>query len=201
MRRALAHQTINLAVCLLAGGESTRLPGKLESDAGGMPLLVRVYRNLAPIAPVTISAKAGFPPELDAALDAPVVVDRWARRGPLGGLLSAFGEMRAARVFVVAGDLPRVNASVFDRLALAWSTDCEAVVPEHVTAGVERIEPLCALYDRLAFLREAYPIFTSGSGSVRSVVERLRATRIYFPDAGVFANVNTAKDHRALFQR
>ncbi|MGZ3498095.1 MAG: molybdenum cofactor guanylyltransferase [Vulcanimicrobiaceae bacterium] len=186
------------AVCILAGGEATRFPGKLESDAGGVPLLVRVYRNVRSIGPVTISAKSTFAPEVDAALDCPVVIDRWPRRGPLGGLLSAFGEMRSARVFVVAGDLPFVDRSIYDRLARAWSPGTETAVPVHGTRGDERVEPLCALFDRAAFVREGYPIFTSGSGSVRGVVERLRAAHVRFDDARIFANVNAAKDRRVF---
>jgi len=44
------------AVVILAGGEASRFPGKLESDAGGGPLLLRVYRNVRDIGPVFISA-------------------------------------------------------------------------------------------------------------------------------------------------
>ncbi|HEY8297878.1 MAG TPA: molybdenum cofactor guanylyltransferase [Candidatus Baltobacteraceae bacterium] len=192
-------RTSDLAVCILAGGEATRLPGKLEGDAGGMPLLARVYSNVAGIAPVTIAAKSTFAPELDAALLCPIVVDRWVKRGPLGGLLSAFGAIRAARVFVVAGDLPRVTAEVFDALARAWNPQTEVAIPVHGERG--HSEPLCALYDRVAFLQAAYPIFTGGSGSVRGVVEHLRATPVRFADPGVFANVNTAMDRRELYAR
>lgn len=183
-----------LAVCILAGGEATRLPRKLEDDADGMPLLARVYRNVAGIAPVTISAKGSFASKLDAELDCPIVVDRWAGRGPLGGLLSAFGVIRAARVFVVAGDMPLVSSSVFDELARAWNALTEVAISVH---GKPRLtEPLCAIYDRAAFLREAYPIFAGGSGSVRRVVEHLRTTPVSFEDPRVFTNINTATDRR-----
>ncbi len=190
----------SLAVCLLAGGEATRFPGKLESDAGGVPLLIRVYDNVRSIAPVTVSAKDGFGAELDAALGCPIVVDRWPRRGPLGGLLSALSAMGAERVFVVAGDLPFVDGRVCGRLEREWRRDTEAAVPVHGTCEDARMEVLCALYDRSAFLREAYPIFTNGSGSVRAVVERLRVARVSFSDERYFANVNTAQDRRTLFQ-
>ena len=38
---------LDLGVIVLAGGEATRLPGKLFLDAGDLPLLVRVYRNVS----------------------------------------------------------------------------------------------------------------------------------------------------------
>ncbi|MDQ2872833.1 MAG: molybdenum cofactor guanylyltransferase [Candidatus Eremiobacteraeota bacterium] len=195
-----AHpERTSLAVCLLAGGEATRFPGKLESDAGGVPLLERVYENLRSIAPVTVSAKDGFSADLKAALACPIVVDRWARRGPLAGLLSTLPMLDADRVFVAAGDLPFVDAQVYARLNRAWTNDTQAAVPVH--GSNDRIEPLCALYDRAAFLEAAYPIFTNGSGSVREVVERLRVVRVRFEDGRVFANVNTALDRRTLFHR
>ena len=74
-------------VVILAGGEATRLPGKLELDAGGLPLIVRVLQNVRAAGPVYVSANRSFPPEIDMALHCPIVVDRHPGRGPLSGLL------------------------------------------------------------------------------------------------------------------
>lgn len=186
-----------LAVVILAGGEATRLPGKLELDAGGIPLIVRVFRNVRAAGPVYVSASRSFPPEIDRALECPIVIDRWPRRGPLAGLFSAFEAVKEPRVFAVAADAPFVDARTAGELARLWEPGIEAVVPVNAQG---RLEPLCALYDRTAFLAAAGTVLREGSGGVASLVERLRAKRVRLSDERVFMNVNTAADRRALLE-
>jgi molybdopterin-guanine dinucleotide biosynthesis protein A len=183
------------AVIILAGGQASRLPGKLELDAGGVPLLLRVYRNVRGIGPVYISAAGGFPVELDLELKCPIVVDRWPKRGPLVGLYSTLGHVREERVFAVAGDAPFVDESVFRQLDSAWEADTQAVVPVN-SQGC--LEPLCALYARSALLEAAAYVLAEGSGGVAAAVERLQAKRVRLLNERVFANVNTAADRRTV---
>ena len=70
-------------VCILAGGEATRLPGKLALDVGELPMLVRVYRNVSPGRTTWLSTKGPLPPELAAHIE---------------GLEAYLKEMRPARV-------------------------------------------------------------------------------------------------------
>ena len=180
----------DLAIVILAGGRATRFPGKLEASLDGVPLLARVYENLREAAPVVIAGRGGFSDALDMRLDCPLVIDRVPDRGPLGGLVTACGAVRAARVFAVAGDAPHVNASVLDALLDAWRAGDEAVVPSHG----ERIEPLAALYDREALLREGSALLAErASASMHACVERLRARTVTM-GADLFTNVNTADD-------
>jgi molybdopterin-guanine dinucleotide biosynthesis protein A len=185
-----------LAVAILAGGQASRLPGKLELDAGGVPLLVRVYRRLREAGPVYIAAAGSFPPAIDEALDCPIVVDRFPGRGPLGGLASVFEAIREPQVFAAAGDMPFVSAQTVRELARAWEPGVEAVVPVNAEGY---LEPLCALYDRLAFLSAASGAFSGrSSGSVRRFVESLKAKRVRLSDERAFANVNTPEDRRSM---
>lgn len=201
----------DIGVCILAGGEATRLPGKLFLDAGDVPMLVRVYRNVSPGRETWISTKGALPAEIDAALDVPMVVDRWTRRGPLSGLLSTLSEMRTEWVFACAGDAPFVDAAFVDALAahVADAADLadaavsdaapelEAVVPAHDATG-RRIEPLAALYRREAFLREGLPVLLAGEGALRLVIDRLRTKFVPVPNERALANVNTPQDYAAL---
>ncbi len=182
------------AVVILAGGEATRFPGKLESDACGMPLLLRVYRNVHSIGPIYVSANAAFSENLARELDCTIVPDSRPGRGPLGGLVSTFERVSQERCFVVAGDAPLVDASVYRRLLEAWTEDLAAVVAERWG----RLEPLCAIYDRGAFLREARRELAEGSGAVRAVVESLRHRRVRFSDERLLGGINTAADRDAL---
>jgi molybdopterin-guanine dinucleotide biosynthesis protein A len=195
MPRATPRDEGALAVIILAGGRASRLPGKLTLDAGGMPLLVRVFQNVRAAGPVYVSAAGAFGNEIDAALDARIVLDREPRRGPLGGLHSVLPHVREPYVFAVAGDAPFVDASVAHELARAWEPQLQAVVPVN-SAGL--LEPLCALYERAALLDVAGLLLAEGSGSVAAAVERLATRRVRLSNERVLANVNTPSDRRLL---
>jgi len=184
-------------VVILAGGAATRLPNKLALDAGDVPLLVRVYRNVAGNWPIYISCNATPPQELDALLPVPMVVDAWPGRGPLAGLLSTMAAMSTPWVFAVAGDAPLVDGALIERLLAAREDGDEAVVPRHDGD----IEPLAALYDRAAFLREGPAIFEHGNGALTRVIECLHTRYVDTGDAAIFTNVNTPDDYAALRAR
>jgi len=181
-------------VCILAGGEATRLPGKLTLSVGDAPMLVRVYRNVSPGRETWLSVKGALPEEIAKHVDAPRVVDRWPLRGPLSGLLSTFSEMRTEWVFAVAGDAPFVDAAFVDRLEAYASPQYDAIVPAH-DVDARRIEPLAALYRREAFLREGTPVLLGGQGALRLVIDRLRARFVPVGEDPVFENVNTPADY------
>jgi molybdopterin-guanine dinucleotide biosynthesis protein A len=188
----------NVGVAILAGGEATRLPGKLQLAAGEVPMIVRVYRNVSPGRETYISCKATFPPEVDALLPCPMVVDNWQLRGPLAGMLSTFAEMSSPVVFAVAGDAPFVDTAFIDRLAREWNESDEALVPVRSAGGKEMLEPLAALYDRRAFLREGFEVLMSGKGALRGVIDRMRSRNITIEDVRIFTNVNTPADYDQL---
>jgi molybdopterin-guanine dinucleotide biosynthesis protein A len=187
-----------IGVAILAGGEATRLPGKLALAAGEVPMIVRVYRNVSRQRETYISCKATFPAEIDALLPCPMVVDHWRLRGPLAGLLSTFTKMSSEFVFAVAGDAPFVDSRFIDRLAQEWNEGDEAVVPVHRADGKDLFEPLTALYGRRAFLREGLDVLASGQGALRTVIDRMRSRTVRIDDARVFTNVNTPADYAKL---
>ena len=188
----------SLSVVILAGGEATRLPGKLSLDVGDVPMLVRVHRNVSPGRSVVLSCKGALPPEIAALIDAPSVVDRWPLRGPLSGLLSTMSELRTRWVFAVAGDAPFVDAAFVDGLEGELREDDEAVVPRRTVDGRERIEPLAAIYAREAFLREGLPLLEAGQGALRAVIDRLKTRYVGVDDDRPFTNVNTPEEYAAL---
>ncbi len=203
-------------ILVLSGGEATRLPGKLLLEAEHMPMLARVIRNVSPSPDdarprqFVLSANTSTLASDIAAMLAPkrpltLVVDRWAKRGPLGGILSAFPAMDAPFVFVVAGDAPFVDREVIARLVAAYEPGDEALVPTHddpaERSEQKRIEPLAAMYDRLAFVREGMPILHAGRGALHLVISRLRARFVTFDEPSIFANVNTPDDYAAFRDR
>jgi molybdopterin-guanine dinucleotide biosynthesis protein A len=182
---------IDYGIIILAGGQASRLPGKLELATGELPMLVRVYRNISGGRPTYISCNGSFSPATEAQLPCPMIVDRWPARGPLAGILSTMSEMRERFAFVVAGDAPHLTASFVEFVAGSYRDGDEALVPRHA----QGIEPLAALYDRDAFLREGLPLLRSGNGAPRAVIERLQTRYIDVDDPAVFASVNTPDDY------
>jgi molybdopterin-guanine dinucleotide biosynthesis protein A len=177
-------------IVLLAGGEARRFPGKLEKVVGERPLIAHVFERFRARGwPVYIAAKGSFSANVDAELDAPLLVDRRPGRGPFSALLSACAAIRAERVFAVAADQPRLDARVLERLAACWRPGDEAVVPEHDG----EIEPLAALYERRAILREGFEMRKSGARAMRDLIARIAARFVTF-EAACFHNVNAPAD-------
>jgi molybdopterin-guanine dinucleotide biosynthesis protein A len=186
-----------IGVLILAGGQATRLPNKLELAAGALPMIARVYRNVSAGREAFVSCKGTFPAEIDALLPCPMVVDRWPLRGPLAGILSTMDEMRSPYVFAVAGDAPFVTSAFIERLAGRLRPGDEAVVPRH--GG--QIEPLAALYDRRAYLRAGLPVLLAGKGALRLVLDSLVTNYVDMEeDERIFANVNTPADYAAIHE-
>lgn len=183
-----------LAVAILAGGNASRLPGKLEIAVEGVPLLVRVYDRVKELGPVYLAVRAALPPGLAERILCTIVPDEQPGAGPLPALCGLFRVIREPRVFVTAGDAPFVDAAVARTLEASWAEQTQGVVPINA-AGL--LEPLCAVYDRRAFLQAAQRE-VSKSASVRAAVESLRLRRVRLPDERVFASVNTSADRRAL---
>lgn len=180
----------NTAVALLAGGDARRFPGKLEHVIDGRPLLVRCYERVREAGwPVYICARGSFSPELERQIDAPMLIDRRPGGGPLHAFLDACASIDARRVFAIAGDQPHVDASLLRRLAESQRDGDEAVVPCHDDA----IEPLAALYDRVAALREGSVLRARGEDAMRDLIGRL-AARFVPCEARYFHNVNRLED-------
>ncbi len=180
----------DVAILLLAGGNARRFPGKLTHAIDGEPMLIRCYRHVRETRwPVYVAAKGSFPPAVDARIDAPILVDRRPGRGPLAAFLDACSAIEAARVFAVAADQPNLDAALLERIASAWQPQDEAVVPEHPGG----IEPLAALYSRVAALREGFELRGRGKDAMRDLIERL-AVRFVSCDAQRFHNVNEIED-------
>ncbi|HZV77570.1 MAG TPA: molybdenum cofactor guanylyltransferase [Candidatus Babeliales bacterium] len=178
------------AVVLLAGGEARRFPRKLDHPIEGLAMLARVYERVRELGcPVYVAGKGSFGRELDARLDAPLLVDRRPGGGPLRALLDAGAQIRADRIFAVAADQPQLESRILRHLAEAWRRGDEAVVPEHDG----EIEPLAALYGRVALLRAGFGLRRNPFAGVRDCIESM-AARFVSCDARYFRNVNRVED-------
>jgi molybdopterin-guanine dinucleotide biosynthesis protein A len=186
-----------IAVVILAGGQATRFPGKLERPIGDVPLLVRTYRNLREAFPVYIAVNHAPDPSIGALLDAQIVFDRTPQRGPLAALLTALERVRESRAFVVAGDMPFVHSRTLSAMLESWQANDEAVI---ALDEVGDPQPLLAIYDRIAFIRTAAEVNMERDG-VKDVLVRLRWRGVTLKDRSATFNINTEQQYYAALDR
>ena len=186
----------SVGLVILGGGAATRCPGKLERPIGDLPMLVRTCRNLGGRYPTYICLSADSDSAARLRLNAEILVDREPLRGPLRALVDAFGAVREPRAFVVAGDMPLVQAGALSELIEHWESGDQAVVALDEDG---RLQPLLAIYDRAAFLRAATSHDAERDG-VKDVLSSLRWRGIALPDPATLANVNTEEQYRAALR-
>jgi molybdenum cofactor guanylyltransferase len=134
------------SAAILAGGLATRFGGRDKSAlvVDGRSILERQIAELSPLVDdLMIVAGIDGARTRQPDVQARVIIDVVPGCGPLGGLHAALTAMRGDRVFVVACDMPYVEAPFVDYL-LSIAGDAAAVVPQ-TDRGYH---PLCAVYTR-----------------------------------------------------
>jgi molybdenum cofactor guanylyltransferase len=186
---------------ILAGGKSSRMgQNKALLSLGGMRLIERVVGVLRQVFSelllVTNTA------ESYADLGLPMVADVFPDKGSLGGIYSAIHAASTPFSFVVACDMPFLQAPVI-RYLLAQIADCDVVIPD--VHG--ELQPLHAVYSKAclpAILRrlEANRLKIVGflpEVRVRTVQED--ELQPLDPDGLAFQNLNTPEEFRVAMQR
>lgn len=131
---------------ILAGGESRRFGSdKSLLRVGGELLIERSLREWGRLfedVVIACGAKKKFC--LPGVTEA---VDVYPERGPLGGVHAGLGAARFPWTFVVACDMPGIDADFVTELFQYAGEDCRIVLPRH--DGI--LEPLCGLYHKDCF--------------------------------------------------
>ena len=116
---------------------------KADLDLVGEALLDRVIGQLEPLAAELLLACGPNERYLDRGL--PVVLDRGAEAGPLGGIAAGLEVAEQDLVLVVACDMPRVTTRLLRRLLERAQGEGLDVCWYESERGVE---PLCGVYSR-----------------------------------------------------
>jgi FdhD protein len=188
-----------VSAAILAGGASRRMGrNKALLPFRGAPLIEAVYRRLARLFPevlVVTNSPDDYP-----FLPCRKVPDLFPGMGAFAGLHSAVAHARHDRVFVVACDMPYLNAAVVRHLC-ALNGDAATVVPVNAS---DLLEPLHAVYHRqsLAVMEE---LLASGERSILALFPRV-PTRVVGreelspldPKLSSFTNVNTPADYESM---
>jgi molybdopterin-guanine dinucleotide biosynthesis protein A len=186
-----------VTAAILAGGRASRFDGTDKSALviGGSRIIDRELAALSPVASeILIISNDGA---RYSGLGIPVVGDRVAGAGPLGGIYTALVSARHPWVLIVACDMPFVSTMLFETLVGAIDDDADAVVPR----SARGLEPLCAMY-----AQRAAPILKrrleAHEWRVGEMIAELRVREIagaalagLEDDGRLFENVNTPHDY------
>jgi len=185
----------HLLGAVLAGGEGRRFGGsKADEPVAGVSMVRRAVVNLSGVVDqvVVVSSR----PVADAAVE--VLPDATPGVGPLGGLQTALETAEARGLdgaFVLACDLPLVDAALLGRLRDALGDAHIAVAPQRPGGGVE---PLCAIY-RVEASAAVAERLRSDDRSLHALFRDVGGVALGLPDLGgtageAFLNVNTPAD-------
>lgn len=194
-----ASEKLDLALIVLAGGRSLRMGvDKTKLPLGGLPLVARSVKNLDPLIQQSIIV-TNRPEELPYEfLDESVLVlkDEVAYQGPLGGLATAFGSVKAEWALAVAADMPWISDKLV-RALYERREGYDVVIP----VGPNGPEPLLALYRVAATAPKAREVIETGKRRIVAMFDDLDVLEVdaeelreVDPDLISFFNVNTQVD-------
>lgn len=182
---------------ILAGGKSRRMRrDKALVTILGEPLILRIVRIVAPLfESLIVVTNDDLGVDLAGAI---FVHDSVPDQGPLGGIHAGLTASRSEDNFVVACDMPFINAEVVERIR---SLRGKAAVALPETA--DGLEPLCAAYSRscLPAVEEA---MAAGKRRIIAFFDRVEVREISRAELAdipgieyAFLNVNTESDLEA----
>lgn len=178
-------------VYILAGGGSTRFGSdKARALHGGVPLVVGVAAALEPIADATTVVAADDGEYEDLGLR--TIGDVVARKGPVGGLLTAIADRgRDGWLFLCACDWVGLQPEWARALMNARTRDAHAIA--YRTGGYE---PLFALY-HTAIRPAVDQALDAGRLAMQDLLLRARTVDVTPPaDWGRAINLNRPKDNK-----
>ena len=194
------------AAVLLAGGKSSRMGrDKSALPVNGEPLWERqigVLRATGP-AELFLSGKRDGP---YAGCGVEILADEFPGGGPLAGIASALRRCESESLLVLAVDMPAMTADFLLMLLEESRRTGAGVVPsvaaEDPKTGVQRLEPLAAIYPRGA-LRFAEECLRAGERRMETFIRGLAAQGLVTirpverEAILLFANWNTPEDVEA----
>lgn len=192
---SLSNTTPPIKGLILAGGKSTRMGvDKALLDYHGMPQyqylngLLRAHVN-----EVFISCR----PEQVFDTDIPRIEDQYQNIGPLAGVLSAFKHDATCAWWVVACDLPYVDADALSFLVSHRDPSREATF--YIDPDTLFPEPLLTIFEPSIY-HELLDAYQHGLTSLNRILLNAKAKRIKPSDPRILRSINT-KDEAEGFRR
>lgn len=137
----MGNAIINASAVILAGGESKRMgTDKASLVINGTSLVERVAGNMRGCFNEVILSTRDIDIEID---DVTTVKDKYGRRGPAIGLISAASEIKNDWVFVIACDMPVASNKLINYMS-TLRDGVDMVVPN----AEGQVQPLFAFYSK-----------------------------------------------------
>ncbi|MCK1989057.1 molybdenum cofactor guanylyltransferase [Lysinibacillus fusiformis] len=184
---------MNVAGVILAGGQSSRYgqPKMFETFAG-LPLYKHSLNALQEnqLDPLVIATNASLQPRFGPE-NVQWIIEQQPHQGPLFALyhiLAAFPEVEW--FFVVASDMPYMNAPFIEEMLGNINDSYDAIVPKQNS----HYQPLAALYRRTA-LPLAKQLMEQNKRSMKVLLDQLRVCYVPFNEnCPTFININAQHD-------
>jgi molybdenum cofactor guanylyltransferase len=184
-----------IAGIILAGGLSRRMGGRTKAllEIGGKPIIQRVVSALGAVFEKIIVITNR--PEEYAFLKLPLFKDIRPGCGSLGGLYTGLSVCGCRRGFLVACDMPFLDATVIKYMT-KFAADADVVVPR--IRG--HLEPLHAIYSREC-LPHVESLLDQGDLKILNFLDKVKVLEIredelaeFDPSLKFIANVNYPED-------
>lgn len=185
---------------ILIGGASSRMgTDKSQLKIEGESFVKHIAHELAAVAAKVSVVGPAKPSDLQL----PLVRDIYLQWGALGGVHGALAACASEWALIVACDLPRVTASLFNHL-LALRGDFDAVAPLQPDG---RRQPLCAIYRVSACLPQANALIERGERKPIALLQSVTTRWVEFAELAdlpgaedFFDNINTPQDYLRISQ-
>lgn len=184
-----------LSLVILAGGRSSRMGSDksdlLYRDQTFLDIQMEKGRQLG-IQEILVSGYRGT------GCAGRIVLDRFAERGPLGGLEACFRQASSKRCLVLSVDTPLVSVSELQKLIEKDRADCQ---PATILQHGEKQEPLIGVYDTVLSDAMAKAL-EEGKGSVFAFLKQT-GYGVYHShgEEFQFQNINEKEDYQRLQER
>jgi molybdenum cofactor guanylyltransferase len=192
------HET-RVAGLVLAGGSSRRMGGvdKAWQPWQGQPLVLhtaqRLRAQLAPGAPLLISANQQLGRYAQTGWQALADVSPWQGQGPLAGIFSGLQALapRADWLLVMPCDVPNFPANLLARLHAGALT---SAAPVTYACTPQRRHFGSVLLRTEGLAQSLHVLLASGERRLEAAWLQLGAEGACFDDEAAFANLNTQQD-------
>jgi|WetSurMetagenome_2_1015567.scaffolds.fasta_scaffold18013_3 molybdopterin-guanine dinucleotide biosynthesis protein A len=192
----------NISGVILAGGNSKRFNGIVKSKItiDGKMIISGIIETLAYIFD-EITIVTNTPDEFREYHTCKIIGDKFRNKGPLGGIHSALEETDKEAVFVVAGDMPKLDKDIITRqIDFYYHNNCDILIPRIN----QHIEPLHGIYRKtLTGIMTEY-LEGRNNYAIREFLKKpeVHVRLIEFEEseknARAFTNINSPADIRKL---
>lgn len=184
---------MKIAGVVLAGGQSSRYgQPKMFEPFAGQPLYKNSLKALQQnrLEPLIIATNASLQKNF-AEQNIEMIIEKQPHQGPLFALQNIMLNFPDVEwFFVVASDMPYMNADFVQTMLTYIDDRYDAIVPKQAT----RIQPLASLYRRTA-LPNATRLIQQNKRSMKSLFDQVRVCYVGFEEeSSTFININTHLD-------